>query len=243
MNKHSSVFLLLVRQKLKWALLCIAAIPVVSLSVYKLFFLNRGAETGSFQTGKEYLVFYITFAVASFGVAFACAGLLPGKSRRRYLLSRLQISERMVYFWDAVVCTLFFLLLWQTEVITLTAAGLMHDAARPDSTVPLDFVFAIYLRQFYHSVFPLSSPALLIRNVCYLLCTGAGCACISTYPGNSSSRGLGIVSLVVLAVFYTSGLTLEGIFFIALFTALAVVLTLRHLNNGKARDDNEAMDC
>ena len=41
MNKHSSVFLLLVRQKLKWALICIAAIPVVSLSVYKLFFLNR----------------------------------------------------------------------------------------------------------------------------------------------------------------------------------------------------------
>ena len=123
------------------------------------------------------------------------------------------------------------------------ARVLMHDAARPDSTVPLDFVFAIYLRQFYHSVFPLSSPALLIRNVCYLLCTGAGCACISTYPGNSSSRGLGIVSLVVLAVFYTSGLTLEGIFFIALFTAIAVVLTLRHLNNGKARDDNEAMDC
>ena len=244
MKKHFSVFALVLRQKLKWALIFILAAPVISLSVYRFAFLGKfSLEPGTFQVGSAYLAFYFPFLLCSLGVAVVCCGLFPGKSHPRYLLARLRISERMVLVWEMIACALLFLLLWQIEIMTIVTAGLMHNASEYNLSGVMDVVVAMYNNPFYRAIVPLSEISLWVRNICFVLCSGAVSACVSHYPGDSSSRGLGIATLAILAVFYTSGWSVEGVFFIVLFASITVVLTVKRLHNGKARSGNEAMDC
>ena len=244
MKKYFSVFCLLVRMKLKKVLVFLIAIPVVSLLIYHFFFLGvEEVETGSFQLGKAYLSMYIPFMIGSLGVAFSCLDFMPGKSRRRYLLARLRISEQAVFAWEAAACAIIFLLLWQVEIITVTAAGLMHNRSAFNQAGSFDVVLAVYVNKLYKSVVPLSNPGVWANNICGIVFCGISCACINLYPGESSSRALGIVALVVTAVFYVGDVSIERIFFGGLFAAIAAFLSGKRLHNGKARNENEAMDC
>ena len=100
MRKNLSVLALVLRLKMKWILITLAGMPLIMLPMYLLFF--AGSKADYFGSGVEYYLFLAIFAVASFLVATECSGIFAGKTQRRYVLTRLQISERMVFVWEIV---------------------------------------------------------------------------------------------------------------------------------------------
>ncbi|MBR7020904.1 MAG: hypothetical protein IKI15_07600 [Lachnospiraceae bacterium] len=238
MHKKLSVLALMLRVKMKWVLVSVACMIVLSLGAYTVL-----VRTNSFRLGKSYILFLGIFSVASFFTALACTGILSARSTRRYLLTRLQISERNVFLWEIVACSLFFLLLWQAEIITLGLAGLIQSSFEWHEGGPQDIVFAMYGNKFYKSIVPMSSVTGWLHGIVCVICGGVSCACVSMHTGKSASFGTGIATMVFTSIMFVSGWELESVFFVGLGLLITVVLTVKQLHDGKERTEDEVADC
>ena len=236
MKQNFSVLALSLRLKMKWVLITMAVMPLITLSVYLL---GLGERTPAFSSGYDYILSLVVFAGGSLMTALQCSGILSGKNRKSNILARLQISEQRVLVWEIVACVLFFLILWQVEIITIGVAGLIHNSSKWNVTGPQGIVVAIYCTPFYRNVVPAFDVLNLLRGICCVLCSGIICGCISMDGGKSAARGVGIVVLILLSLLFMFGWRVEFVFFIVLGTLLTVVLTVRHLNGGKEDSENE----
>ena len=239
MRKNSSVLALLLRVKMKWALVSIACMSALSLALYMIMF-----RDGSFRLGIGYLVFLVIFSVGSFFTAQACSGSLSGRNTKHYLLVRLQISERKVLLWDIVACTLFFLLLWQAEIITLGLAGKMLETSEMHEGGSQDVVFALYANKFYKNVIPMSDIGGWLHGIVCVLCGGTACACVSMmHTGRKAFSLMGIATMALTSIMFVSGWQLEWVILVGLALPIMVVMTVRQLHDGKERTENEMADC
>lgn len=241
MKEHLSVATLLIRLKMKWVLITLACIPLITLPVYWLFF--TGESVPSFSVGAGHILFLVIFAAGSAMVAMECSGMLFAKDQQRYMFSRLQISERMVLVWNIAVCTLFMLMLWQVEIITLGAAGLIHNSTRWNQGGPQDVVASLYYITPYRNVIPTFNAGGWLMGILRTIAAGVACGCISMFGGKSASRGVGIITLILMAVAFLIGMRTEVVFFLVLAMVTTIVLTVKHLQNGKERTEDETTDC
>ena len=237
MKENLSVLSLVLRLKMKWILIVFACIPLLTLSVYLLLCL--GERTPAFSGGGIEVLFMIVFAVGSLMVALLCSEIISGKNRKRTMLARLQISEQRVLVWEIVACVLFFLMLWQVEIITVGVAGLIHNSSKWNTTGKQGVVVAILYTPFFRYVIPAFDWKNLLRGICCIVCSGIACGCISMDSGRSAARGVGIVVLILASLLFMFGWRAEILFFIALGTLLTVILSIRHLHCGKEITENE----
>lgn len=238
MHKNLSVLALLLRAKMKWVLVSIACMMGLSLGMYAVM-----VRTNSFRIGKGYLVFLVIFSAASFFTALACSGILSGRGNRRYLLTRLQISERKVLLWEIVACSLYFLLLWQAEIITLGLAGLIQSSFKWHGGGTQDVAFAMYSNSFYKNIIPMSEIKGWMHGIMCVFFGGVASACVSMHTGKSASFGTGVATMVFASIFFATGWELSSVFFVVIALLITVILTVQQLHNGKERTEDEVADC
>lgn len=241
MRKNLSVLALLLSLKMKWVLITLGGMFVLGLAASGVVMKSEiGAAT--FQAGFGPTAFRVIFAVGSLLVALICSGLLSGRKHQRYLMTRLQISEREVLLWEIAACTILLLLLWMTEIITLGTAGLIHNSLKSNLGGPQDVVFAMYLNSFYSKVIPMNGGLAWLGRLFCVICSGVACACVTMYTGNSASRGMGLATVIATAIAYVVGWNLVTAFFTAMLMGITVVLTVKQLHSGKERTEDERED-
>ncbi|MBO4324210.1 MAG: hypothetical protein J5845_02255 [Lachnospiraceae bacterium] len=242
MKKNLSVLALLIRLKMKWILITLIAMPVVSWALF--FGISAANRAISFRFGKAHVVFTIVFAIGSFVVVMACGGLFLKHSSRRYLFERLQVSERRVLVLDVAVSILFLLMLWMMEIIMLGGAAMVYNLLGWNRFGTIDMIYGLYGHEFYCRVLPLSDIRGWFEGLFYVICGGVSCACLSMSGGKKVVYGscVGTVLGASAIGFYTEGFwVLRAI--VAAATAAALILCIRRLHNGKERSENETFDC
>ena len=241
MHKNLSVLALLLEVKMKWVLITLGGMFVLGLVTSgALMTTESGAAT--FQAGFGPIAFRVIFAVGSFLTALICSGRLSGRGHQRYLMTRLRISERRVLLWEIAACTLFMLLLWMTEIVTLGTAGLIHNSLKGNLGGTQDVFFAMYLNPFYSKVIPMKGGLAWLGRLFCVIGSGVACACVTMYTGNSASRGMGLATIIATAIAYVVGWNLVTAFFTGMLMLVTIVLTIRRLHSGKERTEDETED-
>ena len=177
MRKHLSVFALVCRQALGGGLLLCALSAAAMIGLFALA-LARGAGSG-----LEYLVDSsgirwvpaLSFPLMTWVL---CRVNRPGGSRVVYTLARLQVSERAVFFWQALAGVILLLLLWAVQAAA--ALGLALWVSRDPAPIGGQAVFlAFYRSPTLHTLLPLQDTVVLWRDGLLSLAGGFAAACSS----------------------------------------------------------------
>lgn len=160
MSKHFSVFMLYIRSYID---------PVIGV-----LFLLAAAQTGLFLLTMHNGAVSLQDAIQSahlFHIWLAglilLVILLFRRSEGGYILRRLRVSQRAVFWWHGLSCFLIFLLYWLAEVITVIALC-RHFLIQTGSSVSDPTLFLVfYQSDFLHSILPLEEVSRWI----YLLTT------------------------------------------------------------------------
>ena len=242
MKKNLSVLALLLRLKMKWVLITLIAMPVISWAAF--FAYTASKKTISFRFGKGHVVFIVVFGIASLVIVLACAGLFLKNTQKRYLLERLQISERKVFLWDIAACILFLLMLWMMEIITIGTAGLIYSGSPWSKYGTVDVIYGLYTKHIYCRVLPLSDIRGWLYGLFYVICGGFLCACLSMVRGrkilHASILGF-VLGVLTIGFIREENWILTAV--VAVAVVVSVILCFRKLHNGKERSEDETFDC
>lgn len=175
MKKHLSVFGLFVRSsiyKVIGILLIMCALEILlfhtelkgALSDY-----NSESEHNTFAQLEN--IFSDSIAPWCFALAFAlitvalCLTGTEYKSKTGYTLRRLSVSEKHVFFYQALCNFFMYFLLWATQAALCYILSLYYINSSPEAFLGNQTVFlAFYRSKFLHAVLPLSNALLWVRN-------------------------------------------------------------------------------
>lgn len=181
MKKHISVFMLCIRATLLPMLLVLILASVIQTVMFSGELENVIAISQS-RTGESVYGLESVFGWTSIPLVSAAALILltvilyiPGTafgSQTSYTLSRLQISEKSVFVWQAVYNSLALLLFWAAQAILMFALCKWYDISLETSTNQTVFL-ALYRDEFLHSMLPLHEISRSIRNIAFCIGLGA----------------------------------------------------------------------
>jgi len=200
---HLSVFMLFVKSSL-YKLLGIAAL--MGLGEFLLFFLCLSREDIDFSAwGLEgyldksgvFIVFAAAFLLLSFFLFRMGAGY---GSRPRYTLSRLSLSERRIFFLQALANSLLYTLFLLLQLFIAYGLCLLYLKRASAYTSPQTLFLAFYRNDFLHALLPLEDVGGHIRNVFMLLGLGL-CAAAFPYKQQRGSFGYEGLLLAILCAF------------------------------------------
>jgi len=197
-KKHLAVFGLFVRSSL-YQILAILLLMVLIESILFCVVLHNAlsAETISLETiiskssiaivfGAAFLL--VTTKLCSIGCAFS--------SKTGYTLSRLQITAKSIFFWQAIVNSIFYFLLWAVQTFTVIFLT-NHFAQTVDSELITEqtVFLAFYRSAFLHGVLPLDQISAYIRNIVLVFALGT---CAAIFPIRQRKKGIG-AEIILLA--------------------------------------------
>ena len=94
-------------------------------------------------------------------------------SKVGYTLRRLSVSEKAVFFCQAIFNTISYLILWAVQVGILYAFSLWYTTKTPTEFVNNQSIFlSSYRSEFFHTILPLSEVMLWIRNILLFISLG-----------------------------------------------------------------------
>lgn len=181
MKKHLSVFLLMVRSSFYPILGLLVLLAAVQGGIFWLVLCGSTGEglllenvvAGS-RLGLVFGLFF--FRVSHFLIR---TGRLPG-SRQGYTLGRLGVSERWVFFWQAVYNVLMYALFYMAECLIVLGLSQIYIHHAPAEYVTGQTVFlAFYRSPLLHSLLPMEDGLVWLRNIVLLLSLGI---CAAQYP-------------------------------------------------------------
>lgn len=209
MKKHISVLGLLARSsvfKVLLILLGMSTVQIVSFHLKLLSGLDMYATAASGMPSLEEM-----FSSAAIGMYFrvafvliAIAVCLPGcefKSNTSYTLRRLSVSERAVFFHQAVYNMLVYLMLLAVQLVVAFGLARYYIGAAPAECISNQtVVLAFYRNNFLHSILPLEDVGLWIRNGLLVLSLGLASAEFPyrqrRHKFSASTVALGIYTIV-----------------------------------------------
>lgn len=168
MKKHLSVFGLFARSSIYKVIGILAFLLIAEVGLFGVALARDLSEdyTARFEHFVE-----ISHVDLCLGVAFILITVvlcLPGTefgSKVGYTIQRLSVSERTVFYYQAVFNTLTYILLWAFQIGVLYALGLWYCISVPADAINNQSVFlAFYRNDFMHTILPLSEVMLWIRN-------------------------------------------------------------------------------
>jgi len=199
MKQHLSVLGLLIRCSL-WRILLILLLMVVIQGGLFAFALHRAIAAN--QPGLELIISGSQIALV-FGAAFLlitaqlCTVGCSYSTQTGYTISRLSLPQRDIFFCQAAVNTLFFLLFWAVEGIAVYGFALYFTRTVDPAAITGQTVFlAFYRSKFLHGLLPLDQISIYIRNITALVALGITTA-IFPYRQRRKSFGTEIVVLLV----------------------------------------------
>ena len=240
MKKHVSVIMLLCKTKLKGFAATLAAMAVLSVAGYKIFF--AGEE--DFVSGYAGLFLRIVFSAAFVCCALSCLLLGGKKSEFGYSLQRLRISEQGVYAWDCAINSVLFILLWLSEAVIVYFLARGFAGSAEYNMGPQYLIIRFYGNDFLHALIPMKETLILLRNFIFMISAGMVCAYVSLasrYRGRKNAYGWMGVPAIIIGRFPLS-LGDEIIIFSVIvigFTAASLYCALVTAHGGKGRNEDE----
>lgn len=176
MNKHSSVFMLMLRGMLFPVLGVLALMAVVQTALFQ-FTLSR-AEIYCLEE-----LFYQSRISVICGIAFLLVTVWMGHlyrdagGRQSLTLRRLSVSERSVFFWQAICNIGCYLIFWAVQVgILLFLSRLFCWSADAEAFTNQSVLLAFYRNSFLHAMLPLADIIFYVRNILLILTLGLSLA-------------------------------------------------------------------
>ena len=128
-------------------------------------------------------------------------------SKVGYTLRRLSVSEKAVFFCQAIFNTISYLILWAVQVGILYAFSLWYTTKTPTEFVNNQSIFlSSYRSEFFHTILPLSEVMLWIRNILLFISLGFASA-ESPYIQRRRKHSLFIVPLsIFMLLFFITGI-------------------------------------
>ena len=239
MKKHLSVFGLFARSSVYKVL---GILGLMCLSEISIFALKFSREPLAEYVGRFEHYINISHLTICLGIAFVLITIilcLPGTeygSKVGYTIRRLRLSERAVFYYQAVFNLVMYILLWAVQIGLLYGLSLWYTAAVPTKFTNNQAIFlAFYRDNFLHTILPLSEVMLWIRNFLLIIALGFASA---EFPYIQRRKGYGIlIALVVIFVlifFITDiGMVKNIIFSIVLF----IIVVCKTLYNIYHKED------
>lgn len=235
MKKYTSVFGLFAKS----SLLKIVILILLSAAVQFSFFAYRiNRELIHYGAGLTFaniedligrasipLLFGLTFLLASVALC------LPGTSistKTGYTLDRLSISQRAVFFCQAVYNLSIYFILWISELSICFALCSYYVGNAPTELVGNQNIFlAFYRNSFLHALLPLADVSVWIRNGFLLIALAVTTA---EYPYKQRQKRLGFSAMatVLFAIVFFK-VDLADAFNVILTASISIVMIIEML--------------
>ncbi|MBQ4354377.1 MAG: hypothetical protein IJC71_05735 [Clostridia bacterium] len=204
MKKHLSVLMLYIRSS--FLPLCLIFLLTAALSVClfakdllpEIRFSSPGSRHGVEILGLETLFAHTAIPWIFTGalVLMTVLLLIPGTafgSQTAYTMSRLRISDKAAFLWQAGYNTLAYFMLWAVGASVLAAMCFWYGASVSTATEHSVFL-ALYRDEFLHSMLPLHDTGRIVRNLSFCMALG-----VTTAHYTFRQRG-GKASYVIIPV-------------------------------------------
>ena len=213
MKKYTSVFGLFARSSIYKILLIIAAMATVQTSLFLTAFNKQmtayesGVGLPALEQVLDYSDFYLIFIVGFVAISvLLCLTGTSFSSKTGYTLDRLSVSERAVFFCQAIYNLLVFIILWTAELALCFGLSIYFIKNAPAEAVSNQTIFlAFYRDSFLHTLLPLSEVLLWIRNIFLLIALTIATA---EYPYKQRRKKLGLSAMAMIiftVVFFKAG--------------------------------------
>lgn len=239
MRKHSSVFILLIRNKIYRVLFILLAMSAVSILGFRFSgFMDApmfGEYYGTWFLGATCLLGYV-------GCVISCTEFASAKSRRAYTYQRLRVSEREILFWDVLTNMLIFFVLYGTEIIILGILAKMYAAAPGYVQGEQGIIAAFYRSAFLHGMIPMAESGLWIRNILLVPAVSILCSCASVDMRYNSKPPILIFFLEIILVLCIPSDPGQGSYLLAICGMISAISLLVNRwvrsHNGKRRGED-----
>ncbi len=212
MKKYISVFGLIARGSIYKIIICfiLMLISEILLFSFKLEKAINLHSTGFSMSQLETLidnsfikwVFTLGFVIVTFYLCII--GTEYGNSQTSYTIKRLRISERNVFFCQAVYNTIIFISLWAVQALTVFILCLRYVHTSPEEVIGNQTVFlAFYRNDLLHNILPLSDILVWIRNIFIALGLGFTSAEF-TYKQRRKKLGATVIAFALYTIFFFS---------------------------------------
>ena len=239
MRKHSSVFILLIRNKIYRVLFILLGMSAVSILGFRFSgFMDApmfGEYYGTWFLGATCLLGYV-------GCVISCTEFASAKSRSAYTYQRLRVSEREILFWDVLTNMLIFFVLYGTEIIILGILAKMYAAAPGYVQGEQGIIAAFYRSAFLHGMIPMAESGLWIRNILLVPAVSILCSCASVDMRYNSKPPILIIFLEIILVLCIPSDPGQGSYLLAICGIIASISRLVdrwvRSHNGKRRGED-----
>ncbi len=198
MKKHISVFMLMARSTIYKIIGLFGLMGVIEWSLFYAR-LKQGMTGDKFHLELVIEESHISWV---FGIAFVLISILLMSTGREtstklgYTLKRLSISERWVFFWQAVYNMICYFMFWCMQILLVFLFCKMYEGMAPTEYVTNQTVFlAFYRSDFLHSLLPMEDAFFWTRNVFLLLALSI---CSAEYPMELRRNGKGKEIIVLM---------------------------------------------
>ncbi|MBE6020547.1 MAG: hypothetical protein IJC41_07230 [Firmicutes bacterium] len=210
MKKYLSVIMLSARSSIY------KVFPVMILMIAAQYFLfskklslasvSEGSIAGSFPSLEmvifESRIMWVLFAAFLVITFFLCRTGCEFKNKQGYTLKRLRISEKGVFFCQALYNSAVYLILWGIQIMTALWFCHMYMSEPVFGDLGSQTVFAAFYRNdFMHSILPLAEFGIYIRNAVLAVALGAASA-VFPYKQRMGKIGFEIILLTAACLLF-----------------------------------------
>lgn len=204
MRKYVSVGLLVLRASLyKLAALLLASGAVQALLVFLTLRRStaRGAVLSIERLVEKSGIVWVFAACFVLTLVLLCRMGCAYGAKTGYTLKRLSVSEKAVFFCQSISNSLCLIVLWLMQA-AFTYFLLSAASAGIEGAGVQGVMLAFYRSKFLHSLFPLASASLWIRNVVFALSIGISAAAFAWHQRRGKPGiGVGVLALIAFVFF------------------------------------------
>ena len=239
MRKHSSVFILLIRNKIYRVLFILLSMSAVSILGFRFSgFMDApmfGENYGTWFLGVTCLLGYV-------GCVISCTEFASAKCKSAYTYQRLRVSEREILLWNVLTNMLIFFVLYGTEIIILGILAKMYAAAPGYVQGEQGIIAAFYRSAFLHGMIPMAESGLWIRNILLVPVVSILCSCASVDMRYNSKPPILIFFLEIILVLCIPSDPGQGSYLLTACGMIAAIFLLVdrcvRSHNGKRRSED-----
>lgn len=227
MKKHLSVFGLFARSSIYRVLGILGLMCVAEIGLFTLKF---AGEASAEYVGRFEHYIGISRIELCLGIAFVlitaslCLTGTEFGSRVGYTIRRLQISERAVFYHQAIFNSVVYILLWAVQIGLLYGLSAWYTATVPSEFANNQSIFlAFYRDSFLHTLLPLSEVMLWIRNLLLVITLGFASAEFPFIQRRKRYSTFIVPVVIYLLLFFICGVgAVENIVFSILLFVIVV---------------------
>lgn len=212
MKKYISVFGLIARGSIYKIILCFILMMASEILLFSIKLENAiNLHSMGFSMSQLENLIDNSFIKWVFSLGFILVtlnlcvmGTEYGNSQTSYTIKRLRISERNVFFCQAVYNTIIFISLWAVQALTVFILCLRYVHTSPEEVIGNQTVFlAFYRNDLLHNILPLSDILVWIRNIFIALGLGFTSAEF-TYKQRRKKLGATVIAFALYTICFFS---------------------------------------